>query len=106
MKPFLGEVVVVGEHVGEPFVAHHQHGMAVRQAVLFIRAGGVEIKGMQKTCPGLGNDYDILIIQYRADKGDHAGSYRGSSRTVESQKLGQYLVRGVKMVGVECGIKR
>ena len=31
MKPFLGEVVVVGQHVGEPFAAHHLHGEAIRR---------------------------------------------------------------------------
>ena len=69
--------MVVGEHVSESFATHHLHGMAVRQAVLFIRAGGVKIKGMQKACPGLGNDCNIRIVQNGADKGDRAGAYRG-----------------------------
>lgn len=106
MKPFLGKVVVIGEHVSESFVAHHLHGMAVRQAVLFIWASGVEIKGIQEACPGLGNDCHTRIVQNHADKGDHAGTDRGIGCTVEGQKLGQHLVRGVKTVGVERGSKR
>jgi len=106
MKSFLGEVVVIGEHVGESFVVHHLHGMAIRQAVLFVRTGGVEIKGMQKACPGLGNDRNILIVQNGASKGDGTGAYCRIGRTVEGQKLGQYLIGGVQMVRVERGIKR
>jgi len=44
MKPFLGKVVVVGEHVGEPFAAHHLHGVAIRQAIELVRACFIEGK--------------------------------------------------------------
>ena len=38
MKPFLGEVMVVGEHVRQSFLAHHLHGDAIREAVGFVQA--------------------------------------------------------------------
>jgi hypothetical protein len=85
---------------------HSPAWSAVRQAVLFVRTRGVEIEGMQKTCPGLGNDRDIVIVQDRADKSDGAGAYGGIGRAVEGQQLRQHLICGVQMVGVERGGKR
>ena len=37
VQTFLREVMIVGEHVRKPLVAHRLHGDAIRQAIMLIK---------------------------------------------------------------------
>jgi hypothetical protein len=48
VKAFLGAMAVIRENLCQTLVPHHPHRDAVRQAVFFIRASGVEGKTLQE----------------------------------------------------------
>ena len=56
MKAFLGKVPVVGQHLGELLPTHHLHGGTIREAIVLIRPGQVEGKGLEKARAGLRED--------------------------------------------------
>ena len=43
MKAFLRKVMIVGEYVREALEAHRLHGDAIRQAILLIKAGHINL---------------------------------------------------------------
>src|SRR5262249_495591 len=67
MKAFLGEVPVVGQHLSEPLLAHHQHGGTIREAIVLIRPSQVEGQSLEKACAGLRKDRETRGVQQGLD---------------------------------------
>ena len=68
MKVFLGEVLVVGEHVRETFLAHDVHRHAIGEAVFLIRTGLIERQTGQKEVTSLGDDRHRWRGEQTADR--------------------------------------
>ena len=47
-KPFLGEMMVVGQHLGKTHLTHRVHGNTIHQAVRFVGTAGVKIQSLRK----------------------------------------------------------
>ena len=60
-KAFLGEMVVMGQDVGDAFLPHRFHRNAIGQAVCLVGAGFVEGKAVLKPLPGLRQHGDRRI---------------------------------------------
>ena len=60
-KPFLLKMVVVGEHVGQPFPAHGLHGNAIGEAVALVGTSGVKIEARQKRLMALRDDTHGIV---------------------------------------------
>src|SRR5215813_5317372 len=71
LKPFLGKVPVVGQHVGEPFVTHDQHGATIGEAIMLIRTAAVEGEGLEKTGAALGNDCEAWSVEQGLNVASH-----------------------------------
>ena len=102
MKSFLGKVTIVGQHVGEPFAAHHLHGGTIGEAIMLIRTGEVEIKGLEKAGAGLGNDREAWDVEQGLDVASRTGTESWRRRTVIGEELRTDLVGRVQLV---CGVQ-
>src|SRR5512135_2254147 len=60
-EPFLGEVGVARQYLGDPLRPHRRHRGAVGEAVILVRTGFVEGQGVQERVPGLGDDLDVGV---------------------------------------------
>ena len=74
MKPFLGEVPVVRQHVGEPFAAHDQHGATIGETIMLIRTAEVEGEGVEKAGAALGNDREAWSVEQGLDIASRTGA--------------------------------
>ena len=106
MKPFLGKVVVVGQHVREPFPAHHLHGDAVRQAVGLVRACFIEGQRLQEAQMGLRHDCGVGMLECRPHEADSPGPQQRICGAIEGQKFRQHFIGRIEMVGDQGRVER
>ncbi len=69
LEPFLLKVSIIGENVGQSFVAHRLHRNAISQAVAFIGAGFVQREAGEKIFRDVGSDPDRWEGQSAANVG-------------------------------------
>ena len=106
MKPFLPKMMIVREHVGQPFMAHGLHRDAIRQTVFLVGAGCVQRQAVEKRGMRLGNDGNMRIGEHPARKQDSAAACLRRPTPAKIQQFAQHLLRGIEMTGRERAIKR
>ena len=106
MKPFLPKMMIVCEHIGQPFMAHGLHRDAICQTVFFVGAGFVQRQAFEKRGMRLGNDSNMRIGEHPARKQDSAATCLRRPTPAKIQKFAQHLLRGIEMTGRERAIKR
>ncbi len=94
VKPFLREVVIIGENVRQSFSAHGLHGAAIRQAIMLIGTCLVQCQGLKKPRPCLWNNSRALSIQNPLYKG--GGTCAKVSCAIEGQKFRQDFIGSIK----------
>ena len=93
-EAFLLEVVIIGEHIGEPFAPYDLHRDAVRQAILFILAAFIEVRPIEKRCLRRGEYVHVRIVKNASGSLGCALPCRCTGSTVESKKFCQNPFRG------------
>src|SRR5262249_47279286 len=67
VKPFLCEVVIVGEDIRKSMLAHGLHGNTVGQAVFLIGPGFIERQGIEKGGARLWDDNPQWMVECLPD---------------------------------------
>ena len=98
-------MMIVREHVCQPFTAHGLHRDAIRQTVLFVGARFVERQAVEKRNMRLGNDGYMRIGEHPARKQDSAATCLGCPTTTKIQKFSEHLLCGIEMTSREDPIK-
>src|SRR5262245_41334278 len=83
VKSFLREMMVVREHVCQPFTTHGLHRDAIRQTVFFIGARCVQRQAFEKRGMRLGNDSNMRVGEHPSRKQDSAATCRGRTPTAK-----------------------
>src|SRR5262249_21729146 len=101
VKPFLCEMVIVGEDIRQSLTAHRLHGDAIRQAIMLIKTGSVKSEGIEKRGMALRHNGDVRIIEHVKNclHGVFPNMRPGSA--IEGQVLGQHFVNSIEMVITE-----
>ena len=98
MKPCLGEMPVVGQHLGEPLAAHHVHRHAISEAVFLIRTGLIERQTGKKEFTGLGDDRHRWRGEQTADSRRRSLAQQRSPGAVGRQILVEDRIRGIEVM--------
>ena len=104
-KTFLPKMMIVREHVCQPFTAHGLHRDTIRQTVFFVGAGFVQRQAFEKRGMRLGNDGNMRIGEHPSRKQDSAATCLGRPTTAKIQQFSQHLLCGIEMTGREGTIK-
>jgi hypothetical protein len=91
-KPFLGEVMIVGQHLRDPHRPESEHRAAIGQAVRLVPTRFVQGKGCLEVGARLREYIDRWIVSQIANLGDGQGTPVWSSVAPVIQRFGEDLI--------------
>jgi hypothetical protein len=97
VKAFLREMMIVGQDIRKPILAHGLHRNTVGQAILLIRAGFIERQGIKKGRARLWDDDPLWMVEHLPDSTDGGHPDMPTRRTTKGQKFGQDFIDSEKL---------